>query len=418
MRLRLLALLLVLLGVPASAQTLTVNFGTVAQTIDGFGASNRDDPAPLTEAQADLFFSPTNGIGLSLLRTSIWTDGTDFCGCYSDATKAAARGAKVWAAPWTAAANQKTPQDLNNGAVLNVSAYDAWATTLAGAQANYQSNAGVNLYALSFQNEPDFTASYNSMRFTGAQAAAFMDVLGPKLAALSPVPKLMAPETADAPTNLSGFTTAIAGDSTAQGFLGIMAWHQYGGVSAPPTSFRPYWQTEMSGVNDAWDATITHALTVATWIHDAIATGVVSAWHYWMLVGVNADNEGLLGQSSNSLMTKRLWALGNYSKFVRPGFVVVGTTGTTSGVAFSAFKQPTTGALVLVCINTNGTPTAMTITLSGLSPTKVTPWVTSAALDLAQQADIAVSAGVFSATLAASSVTSFVGPPALAGWRR
>src|SRR6185503_16203912 len=44
-----------------------VNFGDVRQRIDGFGASDFDNPA-LTDLQADLFFSATNGIGLSLLR--------------------------------------------------------------------------------------------------------------------------------------------------------------------------------------------------------------------------------------------------------------------------------------------------------------------------------------------------------------
>src|ERR1700716_3840847 len=60
---------------PLSALTgITVNFSDVHQRMDGFGAADVFLDA-LTDAQADLFFSPTNGIGLSILRTGIGSDG-------------------------------------------------------------------------------------------------------------------------------------------------------------------------------------------------------------------------------------------------------------------------------------------------------------------------------------------------------
>ena len=45
--------------------------------MDGFGASDAWHGA-LTTAQADLYFSPTSGIGLSLLRMGIGPDGGTF----------------------------------------------------------------------------------------------------------------------------------------------------------------------------------------------------------------------------------------------------------------------------------------------------------------------------------------------------
>ena len=53
----------------------TISSGTVYQNIDGFGVhptrrkSPMAFPFSITTAEADLFFSQTKGIGLSLLRT-------------------------------------------------------------------------------------------------------------------------------------------------------------------------------------------------------------------------------------------------------------------------------------------------------------------------------------------------------------
>ena len=112
--------------------------------------------------------------------------------------------------------------------------------------------------------------------------------------------------------------------------------------------------------------------------------------------------------SRNSRLTKRLFTVGNYSKFVRPGFMVVGVSGSPAGVSVSAYKHPTTGAFVIVAINQNGSDTPATLTLNGLTADSVTPWVTSNSLNLAQQSPVAIANDRFTATLPASSVTSFV----------
>src|SRR6185295_1785193 len=75
--------------------TVAVNFTDVQQRIDGFGASDAWNP-PLSDAHADAFFSASTGIGLSILRVGIDPRGNNMS-AYSNATKAAARGAIIWA---------------------------------------------------------------------------------------------------------------------------------------------------------------------------------------------------------------------------------------------------------------------------------------------------------------------------------
>ena len=209
-------------------------------------------------------------------------------------------------------------------------------------------------------------------------------------------------------------------------------------TSSPPTttaSLRPrrrrgsrsrFWETEVSGIAGnaqvGPSVDIANGVAVAGWIYQALVTGGASAWHYWWLVASAgaSDNEGLLfatgygpgGVGDVGSPPKRLYALGNFSKFVRPGYQRIGASGTLpSGVQVVAFDQPSDGTTVIVAINAGQTPT--TISVSGPTlPATVTPWVTSDSADSAAGSAIAVDAvSGFTAVLDAMSVTTFVGKP-------
>jgi glucuronoarabinoxylan endo-1,4-beta-xylanase len=280
-----------------------------------------------------------------------------------------------------------------------------------------QQNAGVSLYALSAQNEPDWTATYASCIFSSSQMVAWVKVLGPKVHALGGSVKLLSPENsiwshlwADG----DRYGTAILADSSASAAVDILATHQYanGAVTAPPGGVTKHiWETEASGVMGSTEAgpssTIANGVAVARWIHNAITTGGVSAWHYWWLVSLNNDNEGLLLQGGGT--TKRLYTMGNYSKFIRPGYVRIGTSGSVpAGVFLTAYRNPSDGSVVLVAINSNGGASSLSVYLNGSCPTQAIPWVTSSSDDLAVKGAIAVSGGHLTATLAGTSVTTFV----------
>jgi glucuronoarabinoxylan endo-1,4-beta-xylanase len=120
------------------------------------------------------------------------------------------------------------------------------------------------------------------------------------------------------------------------------------------------------------------------------------------------DNEGLIGPDGVTV-AKRAYVLGNYSKFVRPGFYRIDATPTTqAGVSVSAYRNSSTGVIVIVAINNNGGGVSETFTLNGKIPASVTPWITCTSLDLVQQADVPVSGDSFSYNLPGSSVTTFV----------
>jgi glucuronoarabinoxylan endo-1,4-beta-xylanase len=151
---------------------------------------------------------------------------------------------------------------------------------------------------------------------------SFIDVLGPKLAALTPPVKVLAAEP-DNWSNLWGgdaYGPAILADSNADSYVGPIATHDYGTTSAgtyarpapPANNTHHLWETECT-------PTDTGPITIATMIYAAFTTGGVSAWHYWW-------TEALLPNGPGN-PPPQVYALGNFSKFVRPGYYRVDVTG-------------------------------------------------------------------------------------------
>ena len=155
-------------------------------------------------------------------------------------------------------------------------------------------------------------------------------------------------------------------------------------------------------------------------MHNDLTKANVNAWHLWMYESGNSG--GCLYDTGSKVWTKRLWVMGNFSRFVRPGYMRVSTSGTVpSGVLLTAYKNPADGTVVVVAINNNTAATPLSVYVSGIVPCSITPWVTSATDSLASQSPITVSNARFSATLDAQSVTTFVGAmisPAGESWSR
>ena len=316
---------------------------------------------------------------------------------------------KVWAAPWSPPASMKDNSNVNNGGHLSSSNYSAWAKVLAAFPAFYKSHGGVDLYAVSAQNEPDFTASYQSCLFNASQMVAFINVLGPTLAALSPPVKVLAAE----PDNWGnmwggdGYGPAIIADSMANSFVGPIATHDYGGTSAgtygrpapPANNTHHVWETECTPGD-------TGPITIATMIYAAFATGGVNGWHYWW-------TQALVPNASSP--PAQVYALGNFSKFVRPGYYRVDVSGAAkpSGTVplVVAFTNLPDATVAIVVVN-GGSAQNVSFFVSGTAwPASVTPYVTTRSSKLAAGTAISVSGARFSASLAAQSVTTFVGKP-------
>src|SRR5262249_35831001 len=149
--------------------------------------------------------------------------------------------------------------------------------------------------------------------------------------------------------------------------------------------------------------------------HHFMTIAQANAWHYWWLISSNPDNEGLMGVGD--VPTKRMYVLGQFSRFVRPNFYRIGAYNNDTAL-ISAYKATNATAFAIVAINTSNAPIDQIFNLLPFTAASVTPWITSSTMSLSNQTAVAVTNASFTYTLPAMSVVTFVGqgntPPTIA----
>jgi glucuronoarabinoxylan endo-1,4-beta-xylanase len=394
------------------------------QTIEGFGAADASLPS-LNDDIMDRFYTADRGIGLTLLRDPMHWDGTTE-GDWGTMQKAVARGAKVWSSTWTPPPEWKYNQSPNGtptetgDSELDPSHYDDWAWRFV----TYVQNAadhGVPIYAVSVQNEPDFAPPWEGCIYNPQQLTDMTRSLGGAFAwanqngYLPNPPMIIYGDVANWP-GLWDYTSALEADPEALSYVARYAAHIYGGVSAPQSQARPVWMSE-GETEDAFDPSMTNGLVIANAIAESLYTGYATTFHYWYLINPNDNNQGLLGnnasqdpsQWTNPTPTKRYYVMGNFSKFVRPGFVRTYVDRWPNGSLIVPFVDPATGNQVVVAVNPTNSDIQMGLYFGGTAPTWVTPYVTSDDYDLNPGGVYTVSGGRIDVDLPPRSVTTFVG---------
>jgi glucuronoarabinoxylan endo-1,4-beta-xylanase len=404
-------------GGTAQASDITINEASLQQQISGFGVSSAWAGSYRNASDADYLWSTTKGAGLSLLRIR-YGDGLAI------AKSAVSYGVRVWMTPWGMGNNGSpggpytTTQSNPNGCTGSMpvlSDATGWANALVSYVQNLK-NQGVPLYAVSAENEPDSCGINQTTSYSDVQLATWITTLGPAMKPLGI--KVMGPETMNA-CGFSKYFTAIKNNAAAWDAVDIFASHEYGCGTLPvQTSIsaanKEYWQTEVDTGKASSDPTgdgIASALLMATTMHNDLTKPNLNAWHLWWVYNASG-NGGCLYDTTTNVWTKRLWVMGNYSRFVRPGWKRVGTSGTPpSGVLVSAYINPENSSLSIVAINSNTSAKDLSFYLSGEAPCSLTPYETSASKDLGQGAALSVSQARVTVTLAAQSVTTLVGTP-------
>jgi len=393
---------LLLTAIMASAQTAAdINFNTTYQTIRGFGTSTAWQPVLNSTQANNLFGVGTGQVGFTILRSRIdpssTTGGSNWATERSNAQQAQSINSQVivFATPWTPPAVWKTNGSVDDGSLIT-SDYDNFANYL-NAFIAYEKAGGVNLYAISVQNEPDFLPDYESCGYSGAQMDAFIAQEGGKINT-----KLMMPESDTFNANESDPTL---NDSNAVGYVSIVGGHTYGTAPFYYTNAKnkgkDVWMTETTytpAAGSSAQPTISDAIAAAKLYHQSMAVAQYNAYVYWwtpLLLNGNSPNY-------------YAYALGQYSKFVRPGYVMTGANNNpTSGVYVTSYKG--NNNYVIVAVNSNSSATSISFPMTGTTLTSVTPYQTSASNQLAELSTVNVSNDSFTYSLPGQSITTFVG---------
>ncbi|MBO0799606.1 MAG: RICIN domain-containing protein, partial [Blastocatellia bacterium] len=134
------------------------------------------------------------------------------------------------------------------------------------------------------------------------------------------------------------------------------------------------------------------------------------AWVYWQTVD-SASGWGFIRNplqdevNTSYVVNQKYYVMGNFSRFIRPGYQFVGMSDGSSVAAYDGL-----GTLVIVTLNNSTSKRSLTYTLQNLpeGAWSATPYQTSSTQNLAMLASIDISGNQFAATLPAQSVTTFV----------
>ncbi|OCL05531.1 glycoside hydrolase family 30 protein [Glonium stellatum] len=439
----------------ASSQ-ITVNVDQVYQTIDGFGFSETFQRANQLHALSDanqkkaldLLFNTTSGAGMTILRNGIGSspdsssdhmvsilpkkpsspsetpeyvwDGNDNSQVWLSQQAMTYGVNTFYADAWSAPGFMKTNgNDANGGSLCGVSGATCSSGDWLQAYANYlvqyvkyYQEVGVPITHLGFLNEPGLTTSYASMRSTGGQAADFIKVLSPTLKAANLSIGIACCD-AEGWSNQAAMTSQLK-SAGVEPMLSVVTSHAYtSSPGSPISTTHRVWQTENADLNGSWTAAwygsggVGEGMTWATNIYTALTSANCSAYLYWVGIQGGSTNSKLIRINGADVEpSKRLWAFGQWSRFVRPGAVRVGTAGGGLGMRSSAFKN-VDGSVAVQFLN-SGSATTVNIVLKGVTATAVKAWITDNSHDLdASPAQIATD-GTLSGGVPGRSMATFV----------
>jgi len=83
------------------------------------------------------------------------------------------------------------------------------------------------------------------------------------------------------------------------------------------------WMSEWTEMEEGRDEGIDSAMVLANVLHDDMTVAHVNSWQYWIGVSKYDYRDGLIYVEEDTrkiVPTKRLWALGNYSRFIKEGW--------------------------------------------------------------------------------------------------
>ncbi|HET6851442.1 MAG TPA: glycoside hydrolase family 30 beta sandwich domain-containing protein [Pyrinomonadaceae bacterium] len=437
-----LALSLSVTTAKAANVSVNINYTSQRQTVEGFGASvtwvanDLDSFSPAKQTQIlDLLYNTSQpGAGLSWVRVgSFLCNYNPSPGVYDwnywgiqsgmrwlQRVNAAYGVNRYMVSTWSPPAWMKDNNSCTNGGHVLPQYYPDLAALKIQWLQNAKTQLGFEAQVESVQNEPATRVTYDSCEWTTAEMSSFVaNHMQPALAGSGLSAKLMLPESSYYSNFDNSWGFPLLNDPGTRAATAVVATHGYGRTDnfATPCnscaqSNKPIWQTEDSNLDGRYNGSIDDGLTWSTEIYKALNGGRFSAWFYWWVMTLQNDNQGLINANASTdsfQVPKRLYVMGQFSRFIRPGSVMLGSTSSDASLQVTAVR-PASGSVAVVLANTGKTSHTVTVSLTGTTPPPtVTPYRTSATENQVQLSPIGVSAGSFTVTVPSKSVVTMVG---------
>lgn len=387
-----------------AASDAVVDLNRKYQEIQGFGGMNHPTwIGDLTASQRETAFgNGDNQLGFTVLRIWIDSDSRNWYKEIATAKAAIAKGAIVFATPWN------PPSDMTEtfnrygdtkAKRLRRDKYAQYAQHLNNF-VTYMKNNGVNLYAISMANEPDYGHEWTW--WTPSEIVTFLKYYAGAINC-----RLIAPESFSYNKSVSD---PVLNDPQALANVDIVGTHLYGTqlkdfaypLYQQKASNKQLWMTEVyypnSNANSAdnWP----EALGVSDHIHNAMINNM-QTYVWWYI------RRSYSPMRENGTISKRGYCMAQYSKFIRRGYKrVAATENPNNGVHVSAYTGD--GKAVIVAVNKGSASVSQKFAVNGQGISKVDRYRTSGSENLAKTSNLALEGNGFWAYLPANSVSTFV----------
>ena len=329
------------------------------QRITGFGAfvcSPSFQYGHMSNAEIDKVWGESSTVGCNIMRLYIPIGKNAWSQSLATAKYAKQKGLIVFASPWGQPAEWKTngtSNAKNSDGTTGKLKKENWADYAQYLEdyVQYLRQNGVELDAISIQNEPDWPAQYAGCLWDASEIAEFVKTYGPSIST-----KVMAPETlavSDSYANALNTTDVLAG-------FDIYGGHQYGGIQSAYKKLaqkgKEIWMTEyLINWNEVEGNTRDFDFSKDFFnFFRAINTcmlGDFNAWvHYTAKRYYGILGDGTKGAGSSGAFTKRGNIMTHFAKFVT-GMTRVDIDFGTTGLEGSAYLSVTGDTVVAVVAN-------------------------------------------------------------------
>ena len=380
-----------------------MNWNVTYQTIDGYGVSQAADTYAADlynfgkrDELMDLLFTDDKGIGLTILRCEVgnglnmptinpregvW-DYTPYAPEQWIIKEARKRGVqKVISTVWSPPAWMKTTGRIRLGGRLRWQNYQDYANYLARYIKMYRGVHGVTIDAISIANEPEYAAVWQSCLWSGAQFTDFLaNYLKPTFEREGITTDVIVGEEG---TWTEKRLYPVYDNAEAVSAFDIVGGHNYHGTphrfGSAEAAGKRVWLTETSDtIGRSTD--FKDGVKWSKKIHDFMTQANANAFLYWLGASYKKNNESLIRLHNDGTYddAKRLYSMGNFSKFVRPGYVRVDITENPVGnVHLSAYKNPQTGEFAIVAVNDGQNNESFVLDFDNMYCGELTPHITN-----------------------------------------
>lgn len=352
--------------------TLRIDASTTHQHVTGFGGfvcSPQFQYNHMSNADIEKVWGTKSTLGCNIMRLYIPIGEGSWSQSLATAKKAKQMGLIVFASPWGQPKEWKTNNSINatndNGVVgsLKKENWKDYAEYLEK-YVQYLRKNGVELDAISIQNEPDWTPSYAGCKWTTSEMAEFVKTYGRTISC-----KIITPESIGCS---DGYVNELNKTSVLDCF-DIYGGHQYGGIQSAYKNLakkgKEIWMTEfLINWNENKPNNQMRNFDFDQDFFDFFNSinvcmlGDFNAWiHYAAKRFYGMLGDGQYG-TSNSVVTKRGYVMAHFAKFVT-GMTRIDATWTGSSMGSSAYLSQTGDTVVAVMANTSEDDVTLTVDL-------------------------------------------------------